>query len=285
MTRRILVIAHPSRTGSLEARDAAAEALRSFGVDAVIEHDPSDGDVEAALVLGGDGTMLHAAHVTRGTGIPLLGVNLGRVGFLAEIERDGVLEAAECLAGRTYHVEERGTLDWSVVADGEELHRDWALNEVTIERRNPLRTLEVCVAVDATVMSAFGCDGVVVSTPTGSTAHAFSAGGPVVWPDVEALLLVPLAAHALFARPLVVGPDTMFAIQVQGNSSSAGIAVADGARTVDVPLGATVQVSLSSHVVRLARKSDDTFTDRLIDKFDLPTDGWRGERAHPSREE
>ena len=283
MTRRILVVAHPDRSGTGEAVATAVRELEAHGVETVVEFDPNASDaVDAALVLGGDGTMLHAADLTRGFDIPLLGVNFGGVGFLAELESDGLQEAAVCLAENTYSIEERGTLEWVVNPPTGVASHGWALNELTVERSDPRRTLEVEIEVDGMPLSTFGCDGVVMSTATGSTAHAFSAGGPVMWPNVDALLMVPLAAHALFARPIVVGPESWFAVEIAADSSSAGLAVADGARSVDAPLGSRIEVRRSAHKVLLARKTDSTFAERLITKFDLPTEGWRGERGHGS---
>ena len=219
------------------------------------------------------------ATARRGSGIPLLGVNLGRVGFLAEAEREDVAAAVSALAEGKYTVEERGTLDFTVVLPDGSTEAGWALNDATIERPHPRRTLEVTVAVDGEPLSAFGCDGVVVSTATGSTAHAFSGGGPVLWPGVDALLLVPLAAHALFARPLLIGPGSHFSIAIQPESRSTGVVVADGARAIDLPIGSRVDVRRGADVVKLARLTDESFTKRLVTKFALPVDGWRGERA------
>lgn len=280
MTRRILVIANPHRPGTLEAAAEASRVLADADIETCTSYDPAtSAPIEAALVLGGDGTMLHAAELTHGTGIPLLGVNLGRVGFLAELEREDVASAAQRLAAGDYTVEERGTLHVTVTRDDGTVETGWALNEATLERANRLRTLEVTLAVDGQPLSSFGCDGLVIATATGSTAHAFSAGGPVMWPDVDALLCVPLAAHALFSRPLVVGPGSAFQIEVIASSASAGQVVLDGARSIDTGRGCVLEVRRGPADVRLARISDAPFTERLVKKFSLPTDGWRGERA------
>lgn len=280
MTRRILVVTHPTRLEFVDARDHALTALRERGLEPVTEYEHGKSEpVEAALVLGGDGTMLHAAQLTYGAGVPLLGVNLGRVGFLAELERDGVDAAVKSLADKTYRVEERGTLQLRVTLPDGTVRTGWALNEATVERANPRRTLEVTLSVDGRPLSSFGCDGVVVATATGSTAHAFSAGGPVVWPDVDALLFVPLAAHALFSRPLVVGPQSWFGIRVSPQSFTGGVIVCDGARSVEAPVGTDIEVRRAHRTVRLARMGDAPFAQRLIDKFSLPTEGWRGERG------
>lgn len=276
MTRRILVVAHPNRRTMRGALQIALDTLTALGVDPVTEYVHGESDaVEAALVLGGDGTMLHAVEVTHGGEIPLLGVNLGRVGFLAEAEGDDVKVAAEALAHRSYTIEERRKLELTVTFPDGTTQDAWALNEAAIERVVPHRTLEVEVEVDGSPLSAFGCDGVIVATATGSTAHAFSAGGPVIWPNVDALLFVPLAAHALFSRPLVVGPDSTFGVLVAPTSSTPGTVVCDGARFIDVPLESRILFRRSEHTVKLARLDSETFTHRLTTKFSLPTKGWR----------
>ena len=237
-------------------------------------------------MLGGDGTILRAAEVTRGTDIPLLGVNLGHVGFLAESERDDISAAVRRLAARDYEVEIRGTLDVTVTVPGlPEPVRDWALNEATVEKADRSRMIEVVIEVDGRPLSTFGCDGVVMSTATGSTAHAFSAGGPVVWPDVDAMLLVPISAHALFARPLVVGPGSVLALEVLARTGAVGILSCDGRRRTDLPVGSRVEVRRSAVPVRLARLSRAPFADRLVNKFALPVDGWRGRVDQPDEVE
>jgi len=236
-------------------------------------------DVELAVVLGGDGTILRAAELVRGTSVPLFGVNLGHVGFLAESEREDLREAVRRLAARDYLVERRGVLDVTVARPGQshEIH-DWALNEATLEKADRQRMVEVQLEVDAQPLSSFGCDGVVMATATGSTAHAFSAGGPVMWPDVEAILVVPLAAHALFARPLVVGPASTVTVEVAPSAGADGVVTLDGRRQLEAPAGTRITVRCGSEPVLLARLTDAPFTDRLVQKFDLPVAGWR-ERA------
>ncbi|MFV0286745.1 MAG: NAD kinase, partial [Demequina sp.] len=271
MSRTILIVSNPHRAQTLEAGAEVAHALEQAGISVCTSLGASTSDdVEAAIVLGGDGTMLHAAHLTHGTGIPLLGVNLGRVGFLAELERDDVVAAASRLASGDYTIEERRTLTATVTRPDGTTETGWALNEATLERANRLRTLEVAVAVDSRPLSSFGCDGLVISTATGSTAHAFSAGGPVIWPDVDALLMVPLAAHALFARPLVVGPDSVFTVEVVRSSEATGQVVLDGARAIDMEPGSRLEVRRGSEIVKLARMSNAPFTERLVQKFNLP---------------
>ncbi|HAM27064.1 MAG TPA: NAD kinase, partial [Microbacteriaceae bacterium] len=234
------------------------------------------GELELVIVLGGDGTILRAAELARGSSAPLLGVNLGHVGFLAESERDNLTETVRRALARDYLVEERMTLAVRVKVDSEVIYETWALNEATVEKASRERMLEVVIEVDGRPLSSFGCDGVVMSTPTGSTAYAFSAGGPIVWPSLDAMLLVPLSPHALFGRPLVVGPESVFAVEVLQRTQGTGVLWCDGRRSTDLPPGARVIVRRSPVPVRLARLHQGPFTDRLVGKFNLPTNGWRG---------
>jgi len=293
MTRRALVVTHGGREEAVAATAEAVRELEHAGFEAVHAGEPGGVEqrvdltgVEIAVVLGGDGTILRAAELTRGTSIPMLGVNLGHVGFLAESERDDISAAVRRVATGDYEVEERGTLEVRAMLPGEPepVLSSWALNEATVEKADRDRMIEVVVEVDGRPLSSFGCDGVVMSTSTGSTAYAFSAGGPVVWPDVDGMILVPVSAHALFARPLVVGPRSVLAVEVLTRSTSAGVVSCDGRRRFDLPVGARVEVRRSDVPVRLARLSRAPFADRLVSKFSLPVEGWRGRApADPSR--
>jgi NAD+ kinase len=230
---------------------------------------------EIALVLGGDGTLLRAAELARPVGVPLLGVNLGHVGFLAEADPELLDEAVSAMIEGDYHVEERLTVEAAVITTDGRVQRDWALNEAAVEKTSRSRILELVLEVDGRPVTGFGCDGLLCATPTGSTAYAFSAGGPVVWPEVEAMLLVPINAHALFARPLVISPRSEVAVEVDGGGPPA-VLVCDGRRTLAVPPGARVELGRGDAPVRLVRLRRQPFADRLVRKFNLPVRGWRG---------
>jgi NAD+ kinase len=295
--RHILVVSHAAQQETLEAavsvlrlldaekvipvvRDVelqpVTDAAPELASIAVLERDVAVTEIECAIVVGGDGTILRAAELLRGAKVPLLGVNLGHVGFLAETERDTLTDAVQRVIKREYTVEERMTLGVQVLVGNEKVYETWALNEATVEKASRERILEVVIEVDQRPLSSFGCDGVIMSTPTGSTAYSFSAGGPVVWPSVEALLLVPMSAHALFARPLVVAPDSTLAVEILDRRGGHGVLWCDGRRTRNLPPGARVVVRRSDEPVLLAHIHDSVFTDRLVDKFDLPVTGWRG---------
>lgn len=302
--RHMLVVAHTGRAASLDAaievcrrliadglipalpteeHDRIAEEAPDLAPVALLGRDVEIGDLELVIVLGGDGTILRAAELARGCSAPLLGVNLGHVGFLAESEREELSETVERAVARDYLVEERMTLSVRVKVGSEVVYETWALNEATVEKASRERMLEVVIEVDGRPLSSFGCDGVVMSTPTGSTAYSFSAGGPVVWPSLDAMLLVPLSAHSLFARPLVVGPDSALAVEVLDRTSASAVLWCDGRRAFDLPPRARVVVRRSPVPVRLARLQQAPFTDRLVKKFSLPVTGWRGPAPEEGR--
>jgi len=295
--RHILIVAHTGRSDSLDAAIQVCRQLQAAGLTPVLSAEEyadmravagdlqplailgetvEIGELEIVIVLGGDGTILRAAEITRGCTAPLLGVNLGHVGFLAESEREDLTETVVRVLAKDYLVEERMTLAVEAWVGSDLIRETWALNEATIEKASRERMLEVVIEIDGRPLSSFGCDGVVMSTPTGSTAYSFSAGGPIVWPSLDALLMVPLSAHALFARPLVVGPDSTLAVEVLDRTQGSGVLWCDGRRSQDLPRGARVVVRRSPLPVRLARLSLGPFTDRLVHKFALPVTGWRG---------
>ena len=300
MTRHMLVVSHSNRAEAVDASVQVIQSLLASDITpvvaaeqqemlrgatdtlAVLNQDVSANDIELAIVLGGDGTILLAAELLRGTQAPLLGVNLGHVGFLAESERDDLAHTVERAIARDYDVDERLALDVVVTKDGSEIFHTWALNEATVEKAGGVRMIELVLEVDGRPVSSFGCDGVVLSTPTGSTAYSFSAGGPVVWPQVKALLMVPLSAHALFSRPLVVDPESTLAVEVAGRIQQEAVLWCDGRRGCELTPGSRVSVTQSSQPVRLARLHPAPFSDRLVRKFTLPVTGWRGPDGSPS---
>lgn len=293
--RRILLLTHTGREEALVVARKVIASLRGHGLVIRVLADeaddlgltPTDGiepasedeaaqGCELAVVIGGDGTILRAAEVTHAAGTPVLGVNLGHVGFLAEAESEDIEATIEAIVHRRYTAEDRLTIDVSVYQEKELVTSTWALNEASVEKAARQRMLELVVEIDGRPLSRWGCDGVVCATPTGSTAYNFSAGGPIVWPGVDALLMVPISAHALFARPMVVAPDSVLAVEVLAQTEGAGVLWCDGRRTVDLPPGARIEVRRGKRPVRLVRLHEAPFTDRLVRKFGLPVEGWRG---------
>ena len=282
--KRVLIVVHPTRPaaakfGNTLAEKFLAEKFEVFSnFPELIPGSASINKIEgisAAVVLGGDGTILRAAEIVRGHDIPIIGVNLGNVGFLAEIAQPSINEIVEAVQKGNIHREPRLVLKYEILRGGAVLDQGWALNEVVIERSST-QMLELFVQIDGRPLSKWGCDGVICATPTGSTAYAFSAGGPVVWPEVSALVLLPLAAHALFSRPMVVSPDCEVVIDV--SSQSAQIS-SDGLRQTELIAGDRIVLTKDSQQIQLAYINGGEFTDRLVAKFKLPIEGWRGESS------
>ncbi|BBX61309.1 NAD kinase [Mycobacterium saskatchewanense] len=304
MTRTVLLVVHTGRDEATETarrvqkvlgdngiglRVLSAEAVdrgplymspgdvRAMGIEIeVVDADPRAAEgCELVLVLGGDGTFLRAAELARNVGIPVLGVNLGRIGFLAEAEAEAIDRVLEHVVTRDYRVEDRLTLDVVVRKGDQIIQQGWAVNEASLEKGPRLGVLGVVVEIEGRPVSSFGCDGVLISTPTGSTAYAFSAGGPVLWPDLEAILVVPNNAHALFSRPMVTSPDATVAVEIEGDGHDA-LVFCDGRREMLLPAGGRLEVRRCGTPVKWARLDSAPFTDRLVRKFRLPVTGWRG---------
>lgn len=286
--REVLLVLHPTR---VEARELAGSIVKTLssedfsfistadtGISGVGEIKSDQvkqryNQIELVLVLGGDGTILRGAEQIHGSNIPVLGINLGHVGFLAEIGKPNQEQIISAIREKKYKTERRMTLAYQVFRGDELVTKGWALNEVTVERSTEAM-IELFVQVDHRPLSRWGCDGVICATPSGSTAYAFSAGGPVVWPEVEALVLLPLAAHALFSDPMVIGADSEIAIDVE---SDEGVLSADGLRKFQLREKDRVVLSSDKSYINLAHIDAAPFTDRLVAKFKLPVDGWRGE--------
>lgn len=296
--RTILLVPHTGRRSNLDSAAIAAEMMAEAGIKvrvlaterpAALDNHRILGQLEQVepgpdaargcelvLVLGGDGTFLRGADLAHMEDLPVLGINLGHVGFLAEWESDSLEEALRRVIAKDYRVEDRMTLDVVIKdAHNQELSRGWALNEASIENSYRGGVLDATLEVDGRPVSSFGCDGILVSTPTGSTAYAFSAGGPVLWPELDAILVVPNNAHALFAKPLVVSPASTVAIESNSDTHPA-VAALDGFRILDMPPGSRVEIIRGERPVRWVRLDHSPFTDRLVTKFRLPVAGWRG---------
>jgi NAD+ kinase len=284
--RSAVLVVNPSRTEAVtSANELAAILINSgfelvtpsdvniAGVNSVSNADLESKEIEVAIVLGGDGTILRAAEITLERAIPLLGVNLGHVGFMAEVEKPTIQAVAESVIGRTYLHEDRMVLGYSVMRNGEVISEGWALNEITVER-DSTTMVELFLEIDHRPLSHWGCDGLICSTPTGSTAYAFSAGGPIMWPEVDAFVLLPISAHALFSRPMVVATSSEIVVTVE---SQRAVLSADALRKFPLLAGDRVVITRNPHTIKLAHIKATRFTDRLVAKFKLPVEGWRGE--------
>jgi NAD+ kinase len=282
--RSAALVISPSRAEAISAAKELAPLLYSAGFSLYTTSDVSlEGikkvspvdlpEIEIAVVLGGDGTILRAAEITLKRSIPLLGINMGHVGFMAEVERPSIAAIAESIISKSYVSEDRMTLRFSIEREGKEIGHGWALNEVTVER-DGTTMVELFVEIDNRPLSHWGCDGLICSTPTGSTAYAFSAGGPVVWPEVDALVLLPISAHALFSRPMVVSPKSEIVVTID---SSDALLSADALRKIELHKGDRVLITRNDQTIKLSHVSKTLFTDRLVAKFKLPVEGWRGE--------
>ena len=282
--RRAVVFINPSRAEAVSAAQELAALLTAQNFELVSPTEVTVeniaqvsideiGEVEVAVVLGGDGTILRGDEVTLLRDIPLLGINLGHVGFLAEVEKPGISAIAQSIVAKSYVYENRMVLGYSVQRNGKEISQGWALNEITVER-DSTTMVELFVEIDRRPLSHWGCDGLICSTPTGSTAYAFSAGGPVLWPEIDALVLLPISAHALFSRPMVVSTKSEIVVTVE---SQVALLSADALRKLPLIAGDRVVITRNPHVIKLAHVNPTLFTDRLVAKFKLPVEGWRGE--------
>lgn len=293
--KRVLVVAHTGREANLNSTRKALEMFSQSRVEAFLLEDEF-GDTAAeplaecvsaealpegldlVLVLGGDGTFLRAAEVSREHYIPLLGVNHGRVGFLAERERDALAETINLVIEGKFRLEERLAVEVTVDFPEGTQQKSWALNEASIEKVQHNKMLELVTEIDGRPITSFGADGIILATPTGSTAYAFSAGGPIVWPDVEALMMIPICAHAVFARPILASPQSQLTVEIRQNRGAAAVMWCDGRRRIDIQGGSRVTAVTSDHPVKVVRLDQGPFTDRLVEKFRLPIEGWQGPR-------
>jgi NAD+ kinase len=284
MSRHVIFLVNASRPEALIATKELSQLLLKEGFTLStpseinvlgITQTPIEklSSAELVVVLGGDGTILRGAEVARSQGAPILGINLGRVGFLAEVEKPSLTEIAASIISRDYKMENRMVLNYSVVRSGSEISAGWALNEVTVER-DGTTMVELFLQIDDRPLSRWGCDGLICSTPTGSTAYAFSAGGPVLWPEIDALVVLPISAHALFSRPMVVSPESQIVVEIE---SSEALLSADALRKLPLLVGDRVVITKDESVIKLAHVKPTLFTDRLVAKFKLPVEGWRGE--------
>lgn len=273
MIQRVMLVRHAHRPDAITAASVAHDELTALGIDVVGE--ACEGGVDFVLATGGDGTILAAAAHARHHDVPLLGVNVGHMGFLAEVNAQGFQSLAQRIAECDFTVDHRMTLDITVVFPDGRTTDDWALNEAVVMHTDVAHPIHLAFTVDGQDVSTYGADGIILATPTGSTAYSFSAGGPVVWPDTEAIVVAPLAAHGLFTRPLVVGPSSRLDVVVLEEAREDPRMWCDGARQTTLVEGSVVSVRVGMRPVQLVRLDDTPFSARLVQKFNLPVRGWR----------
>jgi NAD+ kinase len=271
--RSVLMLINASRHEAKGAAEQIVSILSAAGIDVVDNVDSAQAPIELVLVLGGDGTILRGAEIALTLDVALLGINLGHVGFMAEVETFTYEEVAKSIIEKDYVLDERMLVSFQVKRKSKIIENGWALNEISIERKSTTM-LELFVQIDDRPLSRWGCDGIICATPTGSTAYAFSAGGPVLWPEVQALVLLPIAAHALFARPMVIAPTSTIVVAIESSDASLS---ADALRKFDLQKDDLVSLTKNASLVKLAHLKSTIFTDRLVSKFKLPIEGWRGE--------
>lgn len=276
--RRILIITHKYRDNAKELALKATHELNKYGIEVLHTKDlkqDTNIDIELILVLGGDGSILSAAHYARKYNVPLIGINLGHIGFLAEMNPEDINIVVKKIVDKDYIIEERSTLEVDIYKPDGTVETDWAINEAALIRTDSIHPAYVSVGVDNEPISSFGCDGIIFSTPTGSTAYSFSCGGPIVWPGVDALIMIPIAAHALFTRPMIVGKNSVMQLSVHSNQWADLAICCDGIRTKIIPENSQICAHTGAIPIKLARMTDTPFSARLVAKFNLQVEGWR----------
>lgn len=258
---KVAFVVHPTKPEATRMRDELEQMLAERGI--VVDDESPD----LVLALGGDGTMLYAAHAAHAADAPLLGVNFGMLGYLTEVDAGEELTAIKRVLEGDYRLERRMMLDCSVTSDGQEA-RLVGLNEVLVERSARYRLVRLEVSVSGERLATFNADGVIVATPTGSTAYALSAGGPIISPRAEALVIVPVSPHMMFSRPVVLAPDDEVTIRVDETASVASLSL-DGTLGRNLKPGELVTARRHERPLKLVRLSGPDFLERLRRKLDL----------------
>lgn len=244
------------RAAALEAARGAGERLRRSGhevVEVALDSPSAGADVrgaDVACVFGGDGTILRAARALAPVGVPILGVNLGRLGFLTATSVEDLDRTLHEVTSGRYECEERTLLQAGLIREGRELVRVNALNDVVVARGSLVRSIHVEVRIDGEPFTVYWADGLIVATATGSTAYAFSVGGPIILPHSQALMFVPIAPHLSFRNAVVLDGDQRLELVVEDHAARLSL---DGQEEHDLRAGDRVQVRRSDTVLKLVR--------------------------------
>lgn len=284
---KVVLSPNPFRDKGLKAALAARDILRGAGVETVMclpfpletdgtvklprglewqEMDTALKDADILICFGGDGTILHAARNATSCGVPILGVNMGSVGFMAELEHSEIRLLTR-LAEGMYTVERRMMLDVKVKRRGKTLFQDIALNDAVITKGAVARVIDLAVSGDGVLITAFCGDGVIVSTPTGSTAYSLSAGGPIVEPTAESLIVTPICAHTMYAKSMVLDRDRTVSIRICSQNRKTAYLSVDGGKAFKLYANDTVEVSRSRHETHLIRLSGRSFYEIVNQKL------------------
>ena len=293
--RRVGLVVHSGREEAVDAAGKVLAWFRERGVEtSCLEGEPIEADLhlppeafaeglDLVLSVGGDGTLLRAAHVAYRADAPLVGVKVGRLGFLTEVDPDEapdllaqVLEGKMVIDERTALVAEPSGAPWT--------EPQWALNEVIVEKRARHRLITLRAMIADEDVTTFSADGVIVATPTGSTAYSFSARGPIVSPKVGCFVLTPVSPHMVFDRSIVVAPEEGVALEVLGDEP--GLLSADGRPGLELPIGARIRIHRAERPVRLVRRpGSPSFFALLREKFSLPGEAPHAMGRHPTGNE
>jgi NAD+ kinase len=262
--RRVAIVVNDlkpeARTRALEI----ANLLSAEGVKVDLE------GPDLVISLGGDGTMLRAAQHAHAADVALLGVNLGTLGYLTEVDATSEAEAVRRVLSGEFEIQDRMMLSCTVEGTGVDGPGPFvALNEVLVERASRRRLVRLGVRVGGESLGDFNADGVIVATPTGSTAYALSAGGPIVSPRAACLVVVPVSPHMVFARPFVLADDEVVEVTVRDSGQAASLSL-DGHMGCDLASGATVVVKRHERPLKLVRLGGPRFLERLRKKMNLP---------------
>lgn len=260
--RRACLIEHPGKQHVPDLRTS----IERFLIDSGVEMSPTE--PELVVSLGGDGTMLRAAQIAHFNDAVLLGINLGTLGYLTEVEASDSLDALQAVLAGRFTVQPRMMLRCDVdTPAGSSSHV--GLNEVLVERAARHRLVRLGVTIGGERLASFNADGIIVATPTGSTAYALSAGGPIVSPRAETIVVVPVSPHMIFSRPFVLAPDEVVEIELEGENVEAQVTL-DGAISTPIVSGSTATVRRHERPLKLVKLEGPLFVARLRSKLGLP---------------